>query len=93
MREALLAAMAMIVVGAALYHWNGPQQSAYSAGGFRSARNPNCPPPYWQSRRPMPAAYDEDDGAGRWERVKRSEPGFLEPETRGAVTTAFRRAP
>ena len=90
MREALLAAMALIVIGAALDHWNGPQSgSGYSAASFSSPRRSNCPPPYWQSRRPVQAVHDDGDDAGQWERV---EPEYPETQTQGSVTTVFRRA-
>ena len=100
MKEAWLAALAIIATGLMLFNWGGPS-SGQDGGGYRAAyagqQRSNCPPRRYravQSRADDDDAYEEDP---RWQRVqprqsRRAE--YPETDSRDAgITTAFRRRP
>ena len=102
MREAWLAAFAVIATVALLYSWGGPQ--GQDGGGYRPTayagqQRSNCPPRRYRAAQTRPADYDDDGGEyeqdPRWRRVQPRQSRQAEyPETRSrgdGITTAFRR--
>ena len=97
MKEAWLAALAVIATAALLYSWGGPQ--GQNGGGYRAAyagqQRSNCPPRNYRQAQSRPDDDGDEYEDPRWQRVqsrqtRRTE--YPETDSRDAgITTAFRR--
>lgn len=96
MKDAALAALAVIFMGAILWQWGGP--AGQDGDGYHAAYagqpRSNCPPRRYRNvQSERPADYDDDGDAPRWERVQSSRPDYPQTDSRNmGVTTAYRRS-